>query len=173
MKIIIPILALVLFSNIIVAQDKTVQEKTLQEIDGLVDNAMQFLGKKESVILAAGRPASVTGGDEWKAAVINTRTKESKDSSRTIEIKTGCGDIWLLVSSKTGLVYTISYMPLKKNGVGAADIMSHLGSKYRFDKSNDCVFRAKDSSYNGISVREGVILIVALKKDKKKVKFEK
>ena len=62
MKMIITLVGIFLTGNIIVAQKKEFREKALQEIDSLVANALEFLGKTDSVIMATGRPASTNGG---------------------------------------------------------------------------------------------------------------
>lgn len=166
-------LVAVLFSMTALAQKKTFQEKTLQEIDSLIANPLEFLGKTDSAIIAAGRPASLVGGDEWKTDIIKASSRNSMDASKTIVIGTGCGSLMLVVAAKSGLVYTISFIPHTKAKLNGAEIMKHLSSKYQFDKSGSSVIQAKDATYIGLAVTTGVVMVVALKEDKNEVRFFK
>lgn len=171
MKIIVVLLATVLFTNIVSAQKRELKEKTLQEIDSLVANCLEFLGKTDSAVMAAGRPSSIVGGDTWEAEFIKDSKKNAMDTSKSIVIGTGCGALMLMVSAKSNLVYTITFIPHKKSRLDGAQIMSYLGSKYQFDKTGASIIKAKDSSYIGLSMLAGAIFIAALKEDKETLRF--
>ena len=171
MKIIVALLVTVLFTNIVFAQ-KELKEKTLQEIDSLVANPLEFLGKTDSAIMAAGRPSSIIGGDKWEVESFQGSNKNAVDSGKAILIGTGCGALMLMVSAKSNLVYAITFIPHKKSKLDGAQIMNYLGSKYQFDKTGISIIKAKDSSYIELTVSTGVIFIAALKEDKQALRFE-
>ena len=170
MKIIVALLVTGLFTNIVFAQ-KELKEKTLQEIDSLVANPLEFLGKTDSAIMAASRPSSIIGGDKWEAKSIKSSNKNAMDSGKAIIIGTGCGALMLRGSAKSNLVYAITFIPHKKSKLDGAQIMNYLGSKYQFDKTGTSIIKAKDSSYIGLTVLTGAILIAALKEDKEALRF--
>lgn len=170
MKIIVALFITFLFTNIVFAQ-KELKEKTLQEIDSLVANSLEFLGKTDSAIMAAGRPSSIIGGDKWEAKSFKGSNKNAMDSGKSIIIGTGCGGLMLMVSAKSNLVYAITFIPHKKSKLDGARIMNYLGSKYQFDKTGTSIIKAKDSSYIGLSALTGAIFIAALKEDKKTLRF--
>jgi hypothetical protein len=122
--------------------------------------------------MAAGRPASIIGGDKWEAEVIKVSPKNAMDASKTIVIGTGCGGLLLIVSAKTGLVYTLSFIPHKKANLDGPDILKYLSNKYHFDKTGYSTIQVKDSSFIQLAVLAGSILIVAMTDDLKELRFE-
>ena len=78
-----------------------------------------------------------------------------------------------MVSAKTGLAYIITYIPHKKSKLTGADIWDHLNGNYEFDPKANAVIQARDSSYIGLSILAGAIMIVAFKNDKENLRFEK
>ncbi|MEO7924710.1 MAG: hypothetical protein ABIR30_13595 [Chitinophagaceae bacterium] len=172
MKIIISLFVVALFIHPVAGQKKGMKEKALEEIDSLVANALEFLGKTDSFILAAGRPFSIKGGDKWDAEVIRANKKNSMDVSKTIIIGTGCGALMLMVSAKTGLVYAVTFVPHAKAKLDGADIMSYLASKYSFDQRGNSTFQAKDFSWVSVGMLAGGVMIAAMEEDKKTLRFE-
>src|SRR5215813_7128018 len=99
----------ILFVHASFSQKKDFKGMALQEIDSLVANALELLGKTDSAIIEVGRPASIIGGDKWEAEVIKAAKQNSMDASKSIIIGTGCGALMLIVSSKTNLVYVLTF----------------------------------------------------------------
>lgn len=172
MRLFILLFTLLLSANTVTAQKKTLQEKALQEIDSLVANSLDLLGKTDSAIMAAGRPASIIGGDEWKADLVKLSGKNNMDAKATIIIGTGCGVLMIVVAAKSGLAYNFNYIPHKKTKLDGQQIMAHLSNKYTFDKAGATTFQAKDASYVGLMMMQGGLMMVALKEDKKTLRFE-
>ena len=173
MKISITFLLCFFAGTIATAQKKDFRERTLQETDSLITNALLFLGRSEQEIIAAGRPASVIGGDKWEAEVIKANKKNSMDAGKTIVVGTGCGALMMVLSAKTSLVYVLTFMPHQKSKLTGIDIFNHLKETYRFDQKGNTIFQAKDSTLVGLSVTAGAIVLVAFQDDKENLRFEK
>lgn len=166
-------LLLILFSGAVaVAQKKDFRERTLEETDSLIANALELLGKTDKEIIA-GRPSSIPGGDKWDTEVIKMNKKSSPVASKTIIVGTGCGALMMMVSSTTNLVYFITYVPHKKAKLTGMEIWDHLDDTYPLDAKGNALIQAKDSSYIGLTLMDGAIVIVAFEEDKKTLRFEK
>ena len=172
MKIVIAALAILLLHPIVIAQKKEMREKALREIDSLISNPFEFLGKTDSLIMAAGRPSSIIGGDQWETEVSEATKQDAGDIGKMMVIGTGCGALLLTISTKSKLVYSILYLPHKKARLGATDIWEHLNGTYEFDPDFTSMIQTRDSSWIQLAVLRGTIMIMALKSNKKGVRFE-
>lgn len=167
-----------LFITFLVSQPAIGQKKNalaksaLSEIESLIANPFEFLGKTPSDIQLAGRPASIKGCDQWEVDVSPKETKDNpagQDSAMVIG--TGCGALTLLVSAKTGLVYAINFLVHRKARLEGMEIWDHLKGIYEFEPRGVAFIPAKDNSFLGLQMLQGGIVLVAFESDKKAIRF--
>jgi len=139
-------------------QKKDFKENTLTEISCLIANPYEFLDKSDSAILAAGRPASIRGGDKWEVGAIDSSEKD-KGMGEMIVIGTGCGALTLIVSPVTKVVDVILYIPHKKARIDEDDVVASLNGKYVFDNKGDAVIEVNGSKPVKLSVSGGMIVM--------------
>jgi len=161
MKIIIIFFIMLVTAPAVIGQKKEFKENTLKEISCLVENAYEFLDKPASAILAAGRPASIQGGDKWEVALVdtvNTSAKNSSDLGNSVIIGTGCGGLTLFISYTTRVAYAIMYIPHKKAKINEEDLQKTF-HKYTFSNWQAAVETA-NSMLVQLGIAKGIILIM-------------
>jgi len=151
----------------------SIRDNILNEVDNLIYNGYELLGKTEYEILNQGRPSFLKGGSSWKTSI--TIPAANEYTNKVIYIETGTGSsISLYISKRTNLVYSINLNPLL--WVSFDEMNQHLKTNYTINKdgrsnsiksnnSEYITFRltmAEDSTY---------ISITAVDIEKKVVKF--
>jgi len=169
-RIYITLLTTFLFTNIVFGQKNELAKKALREIDSIITHPYEFLGKTGADIKAAGRPASITGCDKWEEEESGDKITAGDDKS--IVIGTGCGALMMMISGKTNLVYTIAFVAHKKTKLDGTDIWDHLDGVYEFETKGNAVIQLKDSTFIGLQMLSGGVMLVAYEDDKKTVRFK-
>ena len=169
-RIYITLLATFLVSHIVFGQKNELAKKALREIDSIITNPYEFLGKTEPDIKGAGRPAFIIGCDKWEREESGDKIAAGDD--KAIVIGTGCGSLMMMISGRTKLVYTIAFVAHKKTKLEGMDIWDHLNGVYEFEPKGNAVIQLKDSTFIGLQMLSGGIMLVAYEGDKKTVRFK-
>ena len=167
----ITLLATFLVTNIVFGQKNELARKALREIDSIITNPYEFLGKTGEDVKAAGRPASIIGGDKWEEEK-ESGEKITTGEDKAIVIGTGCGALMMMISGKTNLVYTIAFVAHKKTKLEGMTIWDHLNGVYEFEPKGNAIIPLKDSTFIGLQMLSGGIMLVAYEGDKKTVRFK-
>lgn len=150
---------------------QSVRERALQELTFLVEHPFELLGKTEASILKEGRPSLIRGGDSWEAMVTEAGKGNDMGASKAITISTGCGDLMLVVSERTGRVYVMTFMPSEKSELTEAGIREALKDRLRFDQQGNASYRAANYTEMGVSLVEGALVIMAFTDNGTAVRF--
>lgn len=150
---------------------QNLRERALQELTSLVEHPFELLGKSDSTVLAGGRPSLIRGGNSWEAMVTDAGNGNEMGASKAITISTGCGDLLLVVSEKTGRVYVMTFMPNEKSELTEAGIREALKSRLTFDPQGNAFYRTADYTELGVSLVEGALVIMALTDNRTAVRF--
>ena len=120
-----------LFSEAFTQNSYDTKDAVLMQLNDLIENGYEFLGKSEYQILSKGRPASISGGDIWNVtAQIPDRIRQY---NKRIIIETGSGSSFsVFISAKTNKAYWISFTPLVWADID--DVNSYLKGKYYIDE---------------------------------------
>jgi len=166
------IFVVVLCAGPCLAQKKEFREQTFAELLSLIEHPLELLGKTDSSIVTAGRPATIVGGDEWKAEVFDTSEKNSTEVSKTVLVGTGRGALMLMTSPKTRLVYTAIYIPHSRAKINGDDMLRFLQGKCSFNNEGMCVYQTESSGKIGIAVLNGALTLLALEEEGGKLRFK-
>lgn len=169
MRIFSLVLLVLLCSFSLKAQN--LRERALKELTSLVEHPFELLGKTESAILKDGRPSLIKGGDSWQAVVTEAGKGNDMGASKAITISTGCGDLMLVVSERTGQVYVMTFMPNEKSELTEAGIREALKSRLQFDQQGNASYRAANYTELGVSLVEGALVIMAFTDNGTAVRF--
>lgn len=153
------------------AQKQNFREQTFAEILSIIEHPFELLGKTDSAISSAGRPATIVGGKEWSVEVIDTPGKNEMEASKGIVIGTGHAGIMLIASMHTGLVYNLTYIPQPRAKIKGTDIIKYLEGKYKFD-DGVCIYKSETYGYIGIGVSKGAFMLMAFEDDEKTLRFK-
>ena len=149
---------------------KEFREQTFAELVSIIENPFEFLGKTDSAVVAAGRPANIVGGDQWEVT-ISTASEENDMDSKLIIIGTGHGALMLMVSKSTSLIYTLFFVPHRRSQITGADIIIHLQGRFKFDKEWRCTFET-DNGKVGMMALAGALHILAFPTEGDKLRFQ-
>jgi hypothetical protein len=171
MKPILALIVIVISSN--VSGQSYVKENILNQLNNLIENGYELLGKTEYEILSNGRPLAIRGGSRWKTYI--KIPDENEDTKKFIHIETGTGSlITLYVSKRTNLVYQINFTPML--WASFDEVKSFLENRYSINKEG-VSYPIKTSSSQFISFQITMwddapyVILTGIDMEKRKTKF--